>query len=144
MLIYPAAVHRRCGHVCAQVEPLPWQQTMLKTIQQQPLPPSPSAHLPSKHRLITTSPTHYINTPSHLQAAACRVAMVSVLGHNNQQPDAQWMNSGGGCNNDGGDACRRHCLGSSSVTIQVSLHKYSSPFPCLTLNPGAMSLSVTW
>jgi len=40
MLIYPAAVHRPCGHVCAQVEPLPWQQTMPKTIWQQPLPPS--------------------------------------------------------------------------------------------------------
>ena len=90
VLIYPAAAHRPCGHVCAQIEPLPWQQTTLKTIWQQPLPPSLSTHLPSKHCLITTSPTHYVDTPSPLWATACRVAMVSVLGHNNQQPVECW------------------------------------------------------
>jgi len=47
-------------------------------------------------------------------------------------------------NNDGDDACHCHHLGSSSVPIQVSLHKYSPPFPCLTLNPGAMSLTAMW
>ena len=43
-------------------------------------------------------------------------------------------------NNDGDDAHCRH-LGSSSVPIQVSLHKYSPPFPGLTMNPGATLLA---
>jgi len=139
VLIYPVAVHRPCGHVCAQVEPLPWQQTTLKTIRQQPLPPSTfNVHPPP----LKASPTHYINTPSLLQAAACRVAMVSVLGHNNQQLDAQSTNGGG--RHEATMMRHCHCLRSSSVPIQVSLHKCSPPFPCLTLDPGAISLSAMW
>jgi len=133
------------GHVCAQVEPLPWQQTMPKTIWQQPLPPSMSTHLPSKHCLITMLPTHYINTPS------CPVSCCSQGGNGVcswPQPAARcpmnkwWRQTQG--NNDGDNTCCCHHLGSSSVPIQVSLHKYSPPFPCLTLNPGAMLLSVMW
>jgi len=42
----------------------------------------------------------------------------------------------------------QHTSSSSSwvflCAIQVSLHKYSPPFPCLTLDPGATSLSAMW
>jgi len=51
----------------------------------------------------------------------------------------RWRRTQG--NNDGDDTRRHHRLGSSSVPIQVSLHKYSPPFPCLTLNPSATSLT---
>ena len=122
---------------------LPRQQTISTTTNnaEQPLPPSTSAHLPSKHRLITTSPTHHIDTLSPLRAAARRVAIVS-LGHDNQRPDAQWMNGGGGC--EPTMMVTTYDVITISVPIQVSLHKYSPPFPCLTLNPGATSLSATW
>jgi len=99
-----------------------------------------SAHLPSKHRLIST-PTHHINIPSPLQAAACRVAMVAVLGHDNQQPDVQWMSSGGRHEaNDGDDT---HLSSPSRIFLFANPGEHTSVLPPISLSDSESRCHVT-